>query len=98
MGSEFNVYNITAVFLPLLFFTIYLKIPGYFCTNVLAQSLRVASQLEVGMVGVNEAGISTSETPFGGVKQSGIGKEGSRYGFEEYLDMKFISISSPRGQ
>lgn len=46
--------------------------------------------MEVGMVGVNEGMISTPEAPFGGVKQSGLGREGSKYGVDEYLDIKYI--------
>lgn len=46
--------------------------------------------MEVGMVGVNEGMISTPEAPFGGIKQSGLGREGSKYGVDEYLDIKYI--------
>ena len=48
--------------------------------------------LEAGFVGVNEGIISTAEAPFGGVKQSGIGREGSRYGIEEYLEIKYFCL------
>ncbi|XP_037700496.1 succinate-semialdehyde dehydrogenase, mitochondrial [Choloepus didactylus] len=63
---------------------------GYFYSQDPAQIWRVAEQLEVGMVGVNEGLISTVECPFGGVKQSGIGREGSKYGIEEYLELKYV--------
>ena len=53
---------------------------------------RVAEALEYGMVGVNEGIISTEVAPFGGVKQSGIGREGSRYGIDEYLEIKYICL------
>jgi acyl-CoA reductase-like NAD-dependent aldehyde dehydrogenase len=51
--------------------------------------------LEAGIVGVNEGIISTAEAPFGGVKQSGIGREGSRYGIEEYLGIKYVCLGGP---
>ncbi|KAK3551998.1 hypothetical protein QTP70_031617 [Hemibagrus guttatus] len=63
---------------------------GYFYSQDLSQIWRVAEQLEVGMVGVNEALISTSEATFGGVKQSGLGREGSKYGIYEYLEVKYM--------
>ncbi|TTA40568.1 Succinate-semialdehyde dehydrogenase, mitochondrial [Bagarius yarrelli] len=65
---------------------------GYFYSQDLSQIWRVAEQLEVGMVGVNEALISTAEAPFGGVKQSGLGREGSKYGIDEYLEVKYMCI------
>ncbi|XP_023368061.1 succinate-semialdehyde dehydrogenase, mitochondrial isoform X4 [Otolemur garnettii] len=61
---------------------------GYFYSQDPAQIWRVAEQLEVGMVGVNEGLISSVECPFGGVKQSGLGREGSKYGIDEYLELK----------
>jgi hypothetical protein len=51
--------------------------------------------LEAGIVGVNEGIISTAEAPFGGVKQSGIGREGSRYGIGEYLGIKYVCLGGP---
>lgn len=53
---------------------------------------RVAEALEVGMVGVNEGGLSTEVAPFGGVKLSGLGREGGRQGLDEYLDTKYICM------
>uniref|UniRef100_H0W9H9 Succinate-semialdehyde dehydrogenase n=1 Tax=Cavia porcellus TaxID=10141 RepID=H0W9H9_CAVPO len=63
---------------------------GYFYSQDPAQIWRVAEQLEVGMVGVNEGLISSVECPFGGVKQSGLGREGSKYGIDEYLEIKYV--------
>ena len=50
----------------------------------------MAEGLEYGMVGINEGFISTAEAPFGGVKESGLGREGSHHGVEEYLEMKYM--------
>lgn len=71
---------------------IFLFVPllGYFYSQDPAQIWRVAEQLEVGMVGVNEGLISSVECPFGGVKQSGLGREGSKYGIDEYLEVKYV--------
>ncbi|XP_071391439.1 succinate-semialdehyde dehydrogenase, mitochondrial isoform X2 [Centroberyx affinis] len=63
---------------------------GYFYSQDVSQIWRVAEALEVGMVGVNEGLLSTPEASFGGVKQSGLGREGSKYGIEEYLDVKYM--------
>ncbi|XP_046897311.1 succinate-semialdehyde dehydrogenase, mitochondrial isoform X1 [Hypomesus transpacificus] len=63
---------------------------GYFYSQDVSQIWRMAENLEVGMVGVNEGLISTAEASFGGVKQSGLGREGSKYGIEEYLDVKYM--------
>ncbi|KAK0141465.1 Succinate-semialdehyde dehydrogenase, mitochondrial [Merluccius polli] len=63
---------------------------GYFFSQDVSQIWRVAEALEVGMVGVNEALLSTPEGAFGGVKQSGLGTEGSKYGVDEYLDVKYM--------
>uniref|UniRef100_A0A8C5JJD5 Succinate-semialdehyde dehydrogenase n=1 Tax=Junco hyemalis TaxID=40217 RepID=A0A8C5JJD5_JUNHY len=63
---------------------------GYFYSQDPAQIWRVAEQLEVGMVGVNEGIISSAECPFGGVKESGLGREGSKYGIDEYLEIKYV--------
>ena len=50
----------------------------------------MAESLEVGMVGINEGLISTPVAPFGGVKESGLGREGSKYGLDEYMEIKYI--------
>jgi len=63
---------------------------AYFFTTDLKRAWKVAEALEAGMVGINEGVISTEVAPFGGVKESGLGREGSRYGIEEYLEMKYV--------
>ncbi|XP_037639879.1 succinate-semialdehyde dehydrogenase, mitochondrial isoform X1 [Sebastes umbrosus] len=63
---------------------------GYFYSQDVSQIWRVAEALEVGLVGVNEGLLSTPEATFGGVKQSGLGREGSKYGIDEYLDVKYM--------
>ncbi|CUB03182.1 NAD-dependent succinate-semialdehyde dehydrogenase [Marinomonas fungiae] len=63
---------------------------AYFFTNDHARSVRVSEALEYGMVGHNTGLISNEVAPFGGVKQSGLGREGSKYGIEEYLELKYI--------
>jgi acyl-CoA reductase-like NAD-dependent aldehyde dehydrogenase len=65
---------------------------AYIYTNDLSRTFRVAEALESGMVSVNGASISNAATPFGGVKESGIGREGSKYGLEEYVEKKLIAI------
>lgn len=67
---------------------------GYFYSSELQQTWRVARALEVGMVGINDVLISTCEAPFGGVKTSGFGKEGSRHGLDEFTNTKLLSFSS----
>ncbi|KAK0594824.1 hypothetical protein LWI29_000911 [Acer saccharum] len=62
-----------------------------FTTNV-QRTWRVSEALEYGLVGVNEGLISTEVAPFGGVKQSGLGREGSKYGMDEYLEMKYVCL------
>ena len=62
----------------------------YFYTRDMGRVWRVGEGLEYGMVGINEGIISTAEVPFGGVKESGIGREGSRHGMEEYLEIKYM--------
>ena len=65
---------------------------SYFYTRDIGRVWRVAEALEFGMVGINTGLISTAEAPFGGVKQSGIGREGSKYGIDEYLEMKYLCM------
>jgi succinate-semialdehyde dehydrogenase/glutarate-semialdehyde dehydrogenase len=65
---------------------------AYFYSRDIGRCWRVAERLEYGMVGINEGIISTAVAPFGGVKESGIGREGSRYGIEEYLEMKYLCM------
>ena len=64
---------------------------GYFFSNDLARVYRVAEHLEVGMVGVNTGIISDPASPFGGVKESGFGREGSLYGIGEYQVTKMVT-------
>lgn len=64
-----------------------------FTTNV-QRSWRVSEALEYGIVGVNEGLVSTEVAPFGGVKQSGLGREGSKYGMDEYLEMKYVCLGN----
>ncbi|KAJ4981187.1 hypothetical protein NE237_032024 [Protea cynaroides] len=64
-----------------------------FTTNV-QRSWRVSEALEYGLVGVNEGIISTEVAPFGGFKQSGLGREGSKYGIDEYLEIKYICLGN----
>ncbi len=63
---------------------------SYFYTRDLARSWMVGEQLEYGMVGINTGLISTAEAPFGGVKSSGLGREGSKYGIEEFVEIKYL--------
>nr|WP_051292463.1 NAD-dependent succinate-semialdehyde dehydrogenase [Acetobacter nitrogenifigens] len=65
---------------------------AYFYTRDLARAFRVARALESGMVGINEGIITTEVAPFGGVKDSGIGREGSSMGIEEFLHVKYMSL------
>ena len=65
---------------------------GYFYSNNLGRVWRVAEAMETGMVGVNTGLISTEVAPFGGIKQSGLGREGSKYGIEDYLEIKYICM------
>ncbi|WP_247537726.1 NAD-dependent succinate-semialdehyde dehydrogenase [Ralstonia pseudosolanacearum] len=66
---------------------------AYFYTRDLGRAWRVSEALESGMVGVNTGLISTAEAPFGGVKQSGLGREGSKYGIDEYLEIKYVCMA-----
>jgi succinate-semialdehyde dehydrogenase/glutarate-semialdehyde dehydrogenase len=65
---------------------------AYFFTRDLARSWRVGEALEAGIVGLNTGLISTEVAPFGGVKMSGLGREGSRHGIEDYVEMKYLCI------
>jgi len=65
---------------------------AYVFTRDLGRAFRVLEALEVGIVGVNEGIISTEVAPFGGVKQSGLGREGSRHGIEDYLELKYVAL------
>lgn len=65
---------------------------AYFYTRDLGRTWRVAERLQYGMVGVNSGLISTVVAPFGGIKESGMGREGSRYGIDEYMEIKYLCI------
>ncbi|MCY0155014.1 NAD-dependent succinate-semialdehyde dehydrogenase [Hoeflea alexandrii] len=66
---------------------------AYFYSRDLARVWKVAEGLECGMVGINTGLISTAEAPFGGIKSSGLGREGSKYGIEEFLEIKYLCMS-----
>jgi succinate-semialdehyde dehydrogenase/glutarate-semialdehyde dehydrogenase len=66
---------------------------GYFYARDLARVWRVAEALDYGIVGVNTGIVSSEATPFGGVKQSGFGREGSKYGIDEYLELKYVCLA-----
>lgn len=70
---------------------------AYFYANDLSRVFRVSQALEYGIVGVNEGVISTEVAPFGGVKESGLGREGSRYGLDEFLEMKYVLLGGIKG-
>jgi succinate-semialdehyde dehydrogenase / glutarate-semialdehyde dehydrogenase len=70
---------------------------SYFFTRDLARSLRVAEALEYGIVGLNTGLISTEVAPFGGVKESGFGREGSKYGILDYTEIKYLCIGGIEG-
>ncbi|HEC86001.1 MAG TPA: NAD-dependent succinate-semialdehyde dehydrogenase [Thioploca sp.] len=65
---------------------------AYFYSRTLGRAWRVAEALEYGMVGINEGVISTEIAPFGGVKESGIGREGSKYGIDDFLEIKYVCM------
>lgn len=67
---------------------------GYFFSKDIGRVMRVAGRLECGMVGVNTGLISAAESPFGGVKESGVGREGSKYGISEYQNIKSVTIGN----
>ena len=65
---------------------------SYIYTNNLSRAWNISEALEYGMVGINEGLISTEVAPFGGIKESGTGREGSKYGIEDYLEIKYMCI------
>jgi succinate-semialdehyde dehydrogenase/glutarate-semialdehyde dehydrogenase len=65
---------------------------AYFYSRDVGRVWRVAEALEYGIVGINTGAISTEVAPFGGVKESGIGREGSKYGMEEFLEVKYLCM------
>ncbi len=67
---------------------------GYFFTGDMNQAFRVSKKLEVGMCGINEGLISTTEAAFGGIKESGVGREGSKHGIDEYVYIKYLCFGN----
>ncbi len=67
---------------------------AYVYTESLDRALRAAERIQAGMVGVNRGVISDPAAPFGGVKESGMGREGGSEGIEEYLDTKYIALTN----
>lgn len=65
---------------------------GYACTSSLSRGWRISEALEVGLFGLNEGLISSESVPFGGVKESGLGREGGAQGIDEYLESKYICM------
>lgn len=65
---------------------------AYLYTRDLSRAVRVSERLEYGIVGVNDGMPSTAQAPFGGMKQSGLGREGGRQGIDEYLEVKYVSV------
>ena len=68
---------------------------AYVFTRDLDRALRVSEKLESGMIGLNQGLVSNAGAPFGGVKQSGIGREGGNEGLAEYLETKYVAIAVP---
>ena len=65
---------------------------SYFYSRDIGRIFRIAEALEYGIVGINEGIISTEVAPFGGVKQSGLGREGSHQGIEDYVEVKYLCL------
>jgi len=70
---------------------------AYFYTRDVGRTWRVAEGLEYGIVGINEGIISNEVAPFGGVKESGIGREGSKYGMDDFLEIKYLCLGGLDG-
>ena len=69
---------------------------AYFYSNDIRRIWHVAEALETGMIGINDGIISTETAPFGGVKESGLGREGSRYGLDEFMELKYLCLGGMR--
>lgn len=65
---------------------------AYVYSSNLSRALQVSERLDYGMVGINDTAISAAQAPFGGIKESGFGREGSKYGIEDYVVMKYLSV------
>ncbi len=70
---------------------------AYLYTNDLNRAFRVSERLQTGMIGLNQGMVSNAGAPFGGVKQSGFGREGGPEGIEEYLETKYLAINLAEG-
>lgn len=70
---------------------------GYVYTDSLRRALRLSEQIECGMLGINTASFTGPPIPFGGWKQSGLGREGSRYGLAEYMELKYVCFGDLAG-
>ena len=66
---------------------------SYVFTRDFPQAYRLARKMDVGMLGVNEVSITPEQVPFGGVKESGLGREGSVYGIHEYQELKYVNYN-----
>lgn len=89
--SAIYTFNTEAEAIAMANNTVY-GLAAYFFSNNINRVIRVAEALQYGMIGINEGIISHAEAPFGGVKESGMGREGSKYGIEEYLETKYLCI------
>ena len=65
---------------------------SYIFTNDASRIFRVSERLEYGIVGINDPAPTVAQAPFGGVKDSGVGREGGKYGIEDYLEYKYLSL------
>ena len=70
---------------------------AYVFTTDIRRALRVTEKLQTGMIGLNQGIVSNPAAPFGGIKQSGFGREGGREGIEEYLQTKYVAVGAPGG-
>ena len=70
---------------------------AYFYTRDLGRAWRVSEAIDYGLIGVNEGFISTEVAPFGGMKESGLGREGSKYGIDDYLEVKYTCMGGLGG-
>jgi succinate-semialdehyde dehydrogenase/glutarate-semialdehyde dehydrogenase len=68
---------------------------AYVYSSNLSRAMKVSEHLEYGMIGINDTAISSVQAPFGGIKESGFGREGGRYGIDDYLVLKYLSIAMP---
>jgi succinate-semialdehyde dehydrogenase / glutarate-semialdehyde dehydrogenase len=66
---------------------------SYVYTHDLGRVFRVSEAIETGMAAVNTGRVSNEQTPFGGIKESGLGREGSKYGIDDWLELKYINLS-----